>query len=74
MPAIAEPPVVVKPQVYECDDVAALLKISSRQVWRLSDAGVLPGIIRIGRSVRWNAQAVDEWISQGCPRRSQGRN
>jgi excisionase family DNA binding protein len=54
--------------VYEAGDIASLLKISERQVWKLRDAGHLPECIRIGRLVRWSRQAIDRWIEEGCPR------
>jgi predicted DNA-binding transcriptional regulator AlpA len=66
MPAIAERPAPTATGTYECSDIASLLKISERQVWRLNDAGRLPGCIRIGRSVRWSARAIDSWIESGC--------
>jgi predicted DNA-binding transcriptional regulator AlpA len=67
MAAIVESSAPVSQGTYECADIAGLLKISERQVWRLNDAGRLPGCIRIGRSVRWSAQAIDRWINSGCP-------
>jgi predicted DNA-binding transcriptional regulator AlpA len=33
----------------------------------LADSGKLPAPIRIGSSVRWNADIIDEWIRNGCP-------
>ena len=59
-------PIAISAGTYECSDIATLLKISERQVWRLNDAGRLPGCIRIGRSVRWSARAIDSWIEAGC--------
>ena len=46
---------------------ARLLDVSVRTLWRLRSAGKLPESIRIGGSVRWNAQQVNEWIEEGCP-------
>jgi excisionase family DNA binding protein len=54
--------------VYEAGEIASLLQISERQVWRLRDAGLLPECIRVGRLVRWSRQAIDRWIEQGCPK------
>lgn len=48
--------------------VAALLGISSRTVYRLSDAGRMPGPVKLGSLVRWNRAVIDEWVSAGCPR------
>jgi excisionase family DNA binding protein len=49
------------------EHLARLLDISVRTLWRLRSAGKLPDPIRIGGSVRWNAQEIDEWIAEGCP-------
>jgi len=51
--------------------VAAALKISPRQVWKLLSAGKLPSPVRISRSVRWSAELISEWVRQGCPSRDQ---
>ncbi len=49
-------------------DVAARLKISPRQVWKLASAGRLPAPVRVGgsRSVRWRAADVAFFIEHGC--------
>ena len=43
------------------DEVAELLHQSSRQVWRLIANGELP-VVRIGRSVRINPQALATFL------------
>jgi excisionase family DNA binding protein len=52
--------------------VASLLNCSPRHVYRLSDAGAMPPPVRIGALVRWPRQAVDSWISAGCPATRKG--
>jgi len=37
-------------------EVAGLLKLSVRQVWRLAAGGKLPQPIHIGRSARWRSK------------------
>jgi len=46
-----------------------MLGISLRQVWRLSSAGKLPKPLRIGGSLRWNREEVQQWFEAGCPDR-----
>lgn len=48
--------------------VAAMLGVSPRTVYRLSDAGRMPSTLRLGSLVRWDRAALDEWIAAGCPR------
>ena len=47
-------------------DVAAALKVSPRQVWKLAASGRLPGPIRLARSVRWRAADITRFIEVGC--------
>lgn len=46
-------------------DMAKLLGVSVRTIWRLRDAGVLPPAVRFGRSVRWANDTLEEWIARG---------
>jgi predicted DNA-binding transcriptional regulator AlpA len=62
------PPTAITSATYDVSDLATMLKLSTRTVWRLSDGGVIPGRLRIGKSVRWSKRVVDSWIEQGCPR------
>lgn len=55
------------------DDVAMLLSLSERTVWRLLSAKRLPEPLRIGGSVRWNLDQVREWINAGCPAQNGGK-
>lgn len=55
------------PATYSAKDIAALLKCSTRHVWRLRDAGLLPQPTKLGALVRWPAARIDEWVSRGCP-------
>ena len=50
-------------------DVAAELKISPRQVWKLLSSGRLPAPVRLSRSVRWRSDQIAEWCRMGCPGR-----
>jgi prophage regulatory protein len=47
--------------------VAKLLGVSRRQVWKLLSAGLMPEPVRVGGSVRWRETDIQEWIRQGCP-------
>ena len=47
--------------------VAEMLGCSARHVYRLSDAGKMPGPLRLGSLVRWSKTAIETWIDQGCP-------
>lgn len=56
-----------EPLLISVDELATILKISSRSVWRLLSAGKLVEPVRIGGAVRWRLSEVKHWIEQGCP-------
>lgn len=49
------------------DDVAAMLGVSARHVYRLADGGRMPRPVKLGGAVRWDRVAISEWIASGCP-------
>lgn len=49
------------------DELAVLLAISTRSLWRLRSAGRLPQPLQLGGSVRWRLDEVQRWIASGCP-------
>ena len=50
------------------EELANLLSVSKRHVWRLLSRGDLIEPIKIGSTTRWPLDAVREWITTGCPR------
>ena len=55
------------PQLISVHEVAEMLSISERTVWRLLSAGKIPEPIRFGRNVRWQLSRIQQWIDEGCP-------
>src|SRR5690606_16763111 len=49
------------------DELANLLGLSTRTVWRMHSAGRLPAPIKLGRAVRWRHKEIHAWIEAGCP-------
>lgn len=49
------------------DEVAALLGISTRTLWRLCSGGRCPTPLRLGGNTRWRRSEVELWVAQGCP-------
>lgn len=54
------------PTLITVDELAALLGISRRSVYRLDLRGELPPALRV-RGVRWIRQEIEAWLDQGCP-------
>ncbi len=55
------------PMLLNAEELARLMQISERTLWRLLSAGKVPQPVRIGRNTRWRAAEVREWIERGCP-------
>ncbi|MCG3138054.1 MAG: hypothetical protein HJJLKODD_01911 [Phycisphaerae bacterium] len=47
-------------------EVAELLGISDRYVWKLLLAGKLPKPIHLGRATRWQSNEIERFIADGC--------
>jgi len=57
-------------QLWNIKQVKMVTGLSERTLWRLNDSGKLPTAVRIGHSVRWRREDIEEWIRQGCPDRA----
>ena len=55
-----------RPLLLNVDEVANILGICSRTVWRLHDSGQMPQCIRLGRSVRWRRSDIEAWVGSNC--------
>lgn len=55
-----------KPQLITAEELAKLMQVSERTLWRLLSGGKLPQPVRIGRNTRWRLAEVTEWIERGC--------
>jgi excisionase family DNA binding protein len=62
----AEPP-STEPLFVTATELAKLLRISTRTLWRLLSAHRIPEPIRLGGAVRWRKEVIQGWIDQGCP-------
>ncbi|TKJ34640.1 MAG: DNA-binding protein [Planctomycetes bacterium B3_Pla] len=59
---------IMNNQLLSAKELANLLSVSTRTVWRLRSAGALPEPVTVGSSRRWRASDVSEWIEAGCPK------
>lgn len=62
----APAPDAARQRLLTVEDVAERLSVSPRHVYRMADAGRIPRPLKIGAAVRWNPDAIDEWIAGGC--------
>jgi predicted DNA-binding transcriptional regulator AlpA len=61
----------VEPVMITARQLAVLMQVSTRQVWRMLSAGKVPQPIRVGGIVRWRMAEIENWIALGCPGQSQ---
>lgn len=47
------------------EQVAALLQVPKKTVYDWAAAGRLPGVVRLGRLLRFNEAAVAAWLAAG---------
>ena len=57
----------VLPALMAADELAQLLGIASRTVWRLKSKRAIPLPIKFGGNVRWRGQDIQQWLDKGCP-------
>jgi excisionase family DNA binding protein len=55
-----------RPELLSVNRVAELLDASPSHVYRLADAGMMPAPIKLGNSVKWVRNALNDWIAGGC--------
>lgn len=47
-------------------EVADVLGVSKRQIFRLKSSGKIPAPVRVGGSVRFRLSDIEKWIEWGC--------
>lgn len=64
---VERPPDPQSAELLDVRAVAELLGCSSRHVYRLSDAGLMPPPVKLGRLIRWRRRAdIEPWLRDGC--------
>lgn len=56
-----------QPILLTAKQVAALLQIGERTLWRHVSAGRFLSPFRVGGATRWPREAVERWVAEGCP-------
>lgn len=54
-------------QLLNVSEVAELLGVDERTVWRLLSKKAMPEALRFGGNTRWKYCHVRDWIDRGCP-------
>lgn len=54
------------PELLTAREVAQILRISERSVWRLVSEKKLPGPLHVGGAARWSAPEIEQWLQQAA--------
>ena len=58
-----------QPLAISARQLAAMLGVSIRQVWRLNETGKLPKPLWLGGSRKWLRKEIEAFLEAGCPDR-----
>ena len=62
------------PTLLTVDELANLLRVNRNTLYEMVQRGEIPGVVHIGRTIRFVRDVVVEWMcSQGCVPRSTRR-
>jgi excisionase family DNA binding protein len=50
------------PGVYKVEELASILRLGRRAMYEAIQRGEIPGVFRLGRSIRISRHAIDEWL------------
>ena len=55
------------PRLIPVSQVARLCSATPQVIYRLATQGKMPGPFHVGSVIRWDRDAIQSWISRGCP-------
>ena len=64
----------VEPVLISVKELALMLGVCTRQIWRMLGRGLIPAGIRLGGSQKFNKSVIEDWITKGCPDRQTFEN
>ena len=56
-------------QLLSAKELAKMLSLSKRQIFRLNSCGKIPRPLKIGGSVRFKQDEIADWLAAGAPDR-----
>lgn len=78
LPPTLSPPVVLTPAgasaVLTVDELASLLRVDRKTAYAAVTRGDVPGVRRLGRTIRVHREAVMAWLRDGQAPRKRGRS
>jgi len=71
MSYVAETNAEIRPVFITAKQLAIMLSVSKRTLYRMRSAGQLPSPLCVGSVVRWRLSEILDWIQADCPKRPQ---
>ena len=65
--AALSPPLDSPATLLDVEQVAAILNVSARTVYRMADAGAMPRPRHLNTLIRWSRAEIEAWVKAGCP-------
>lgn len=62
------------PALITAAQLAEMLNVSVRTLWRLQSAHQVPEPVRLGAAVRWRLDEIRKWIADGCEKSGDRRH
>lgn len=56
----------MEPLFLTAEQLAQLLQVSKRTVWRMRSASQIPQPYQIGGNVRWLREDIENWLRRAC--------
>jgi hypothetical protein len=60
-------PAMIEPLLWSVEQTASALCLSVSSVKRMSAAGEIPGVVKLGRRRLFDRRRLERWIADGCP-------
>jgi len=67
------PPPLALPEVLTVDELAALLRVDRKTAYAAIASGEIPGVRRVGRTLRVHRATVVGWLAEGQGRASRSK-
>ncbi len=65
MNILAAPEITPKARLLKADEVAQRLDVPKSTIYELGRTGRIPGVVRLGRTMRFQPDALEAWLKAG---------
>ena len=73
-PPSASAPAPTLPMFVSCDELADILRVNRKSIYSAAKRGEIPGVRRIGKTIRFHTASVLAWFAASTRPRQRGRH